>query len=80
MTIQSKTYDSDEEFWNVLTHGIGLVLSIIATIFLVKSNLKLTNWHVLSYSIYGASLILLYFAFLLSFKCQFSDIYIFFQA
>ena len=62
MAIQSKTYDSDEEFWNVLTHGFGLLLSIIATILLVKSSLKLTNWHVLSFSIYGASLILLYFA------------------
>ncbi len=62
MAIQSKTYDSDEEFWNVLTHGFGLLLSIIATIFLVKSSLKLTAWHVLSYSIYGASLIILYFA------------------
>ena len=56
-------YDPKEEKLNVISHGLGLVLSIIALIVLVVSSSKYgSNWHIISFSIYGASLILLYSA------------------
>ena len=63
MSITSRTYDIKEEFWNVLTHGMGLLLSIAATVLLIVfSSLNLSVWHIVSFSIYGASLIILYLA------------------
>ena len=56
------TYSDKEEYWNVLTHGLGLLLSLIASVFLVKIARELTIWHFLSFSIYSASLLLLYTA------------------
>ena len=56
-------YNSTEEKLNVLTHGIGLVLSIVALILLiVHANEMGTTRHILSFTIFGASLILLYSA------------------
>lgn len=61
--IQSKTYDPKEELWNVITHGFGLLLSIGALVILVVyASLYQSIWHIVSFSIYGASLVLLYFA------------------
>ena len=56
-------YSSKEEFWNVFSHGSGLVLSIIAVFLLLEkscdySNLPLT----LSFGVFGISLVLLYAA------------------
>ncbi|MBT8219083.1 MAG: hemolysin III family protein [Bacteroidia bacterium] len=63
MKTVSYKYDHKEEFWNVLTHAFGIVLSVAALSFLViYSSLYLTVWHIVSYSIYGASLVLLYSA------------------
>jgi hemolysin III len=56
-------YDPKEEKLNVLSHGLGLVLSIIALVLLiVYSSTYGSSWHIVSFSIYGASLILLYSA------------------
>jgi hemolysin III len=58
-----KYYDKKEEKLNVLSHGIGLVLSIIALVLLVVyASLEGNSWHIVSFSIYGASLIVLYAA------------------
>lgn len=50
-----------EEVFNSITHGIGALLSIAAlvvlTVFAVK---KGTAWHVVSFSIFGTSMFLLY--------------------
>ncbi|MGX1264043.1 hemolysin III [Rossellomorea marisflavi] len=60
------TYDFDfsnwkEEVANAITHGIGLILSIPALIMLVLFAVdKGSAWHVVSFSIFGASMILLY--------------------
>lgn len=60
------TYDFDfsnwkEEIANAITHGIGLILSIPALIMLVLFAVdKGSAWHVVSFSIFGASMILLY--------------------
>ncbi len=56
-------YDPKEEKLNVISHFIGLILSVIALILLVVYALNYGNsWHVISFSIYGASLIVLYSA------------------
>lgn len=56
-------YDSKEEKLNVITHAIGLILSIVALVLLViYSSLYGSSLHIISFSIYGASLILLYSA------------------
>jgi hemolysin III len=56
-------YERKEEHFNVISHAIGLVLSIIALIFLVVYSVKYgTATHVVSFSIYGTSLIVLYSA------------------
>ncbi|MDF1546266.1 MAG: hemolysin III family protein [Bacteroidales bacterium] len=56
-------YSEKEEKINVLTHGLGLLLSIPALILLVVySSLYGNVWHVISFSIYGSTLVLLYLA------------------
>lgn len=56
-------YPPLEEKINVLTHALGLFLSIIALVLLiVKASLSGTVWHIVSFSIYGTSLIILYTA------------------
>ena len=56
-------YDSKEEKINVISHAIGLVLSIVALVLLVVySSLYGDVWHITSFAIYGASLIVLYSA------------------
>ena len=56
-------YPPFEEKLNVISHGIGFLLSIAALVLLVVyASIYGTVWHVVSYSIYGGSLILLYLA------------------
>ena len=58
-----KFYSPLEERINIISHAIGLVLSIIALVLLVRhANLHGTIWHVVSFAIFGASLISLYAA------------------
>lgn len=52
-----------QEIANSVTHGVGAALSIAALIILVVSaSLKGDIWQIVSFSIYGTSLILLYLA------------------
>lgn len=65
MTAQStKTYrqlSNGEEIVNAITHGIGSLLSIVALIVLIIVAQKHGDiWHLVSFSIYGSTLILLY--------------------
>jgi hemolysin III len=56
-------YHPTEEFLNVASHGLGLVLSVVALVFLVTYAVaEGTVWHVFSFSIYGVSLVVLYSA------------------
>ena len=56
-------YDSLEEKINILTHAIGMFLSIIALVLLLmKSNSVGNIWHVVSFAIFGSSLVILYTA------------------
>lgn len=57
------TYTRKEEIVNAITHGIGAVFSVVALVLLVvMSALDGSAWHVVSFSIYGASMLLLYTA------------------
>ena len=52
-----------EELANAITHGIGALLAIAALVILVVfSSLHGTAWHIVSFTIYGASMIILYVA------------------
>ncbi|SDW06921.1 hemolysin III [Lutibacter oricola] len=56
-------YEPVEEKMNVISHLIGLILSIAALVLLVVfASLEGSAWHIVSFSIYGASLIVLYSA------------------
>jgi len=56
-------YSIKEEIAHSITHGVGIVLSIIGLTVLVTFSSLLGNvWHIVSTSIFGASLILLYTA------------------
>jgi hemolysin III len=50
-----------EEIANAVTHGLGVLLSIAALVLLVAlAAMRGDAWHVVSYAIFGASLIALY--------------------
>ncbi|MBD7967180.1 PAQR family membrane homeostasis protein TrhA [Paenibacillus gallinarum] len=56
------TYTRREEVVNAVTHGIGAVLSVAALVLLiVAASINGTAWHVVSFTIYGISMLLLYF-------------------
>lgn len=55
-------YSKPEEAANALTHGIGAIASIFASIVLVRAALPLGKLALAAYSIFGASLILLFSA------------------
>lgn len=58
-----KYYSKPEEISNVLTHGLGFLLSIPALIFLINLALEkgATN-HLVGYIVFGISMLLLYLA------------------
>ena len=57
----SKRYSKIEEILNGITHGIGAIFGVVAlTILLVLSILKRQPSAIVSFSIYGASIILMY--------------------
>lgn len=63
MKINAKKYPKGEERINVITHAIGFMMSISAlTLLVVFASLKGTVWHIVSFAVYGASLVILYFA------------------
>ncbi|MDX8341136.1 hemolysin III family protein [Draconibacterium sp. IB214405] len=56
-----RTLSLGEEIFNSITHGIGTLLSIAALVLLVVfAAIKGNAWHVVSFSIFGSSLVLLY--------------------
>lgn len=63
MKLDARQYPRTEEILNVITHGLGLLLSIAALVILVVfASIKGNVWHIVSVSIYGASLVTLYLA------------------
>ena len=58
-----KDYSPLEEKINIISHAIGFILSIVALVFLVTHSIKHGDvWSIVSFSIFGASLIILYAA------------------
>ena len=58
-----KTYSPLEEKFNIISHASGFVLSIAASALLVAhATLHGDVWHIVSFSIFGASLMILYAA------------------
>jgi hemolysin III len=58
-----KQYNPQEEQANIISHAIGLVLSLVALVFLVvRAGLYGNAWHIVSVGIFGASLVALYAA------------------
>lgn len=56
-------YPRKEELFNVISHLIGLILSVAALALLVTfASLYGTVWHIVSFSIFGSSMVLLYLA------------------
>jgi hemolysin III len=50
-----------EEVVNAITHGVGIVFSVVALVLLiVLSSIHGTAWHVVSFTIYGVTMLLLY--------------------
>jgi hemolysin III len=55
------TFTKQEEMANSITHGIGALLSISALVILiVYSSLYGTAWHVVSFTIFGVTMLILY--------------------
>ncbi|GGN90597.1 PAQR family membrane homeostasis protein TrhA [Saccharibacillus kuerlensis] len=55
------TYSRREEVANAVTHGIGAVLSIVALVLLIVfATAKGNAWHVVSFTVYGVTMLLLY--------------------
>ncbi len=56
-------YPRTEELLNIITHFIGLILSIAGLVILVVFGAIYGNvWHIVSFSIFGSSMVLLYLA------------------
>lgn len=55
------TFSKGEEIANSITHGIGGLLSIAALVLLIVfSSLYGTAWHVVSFTLFGVTMVLLY--------------------
>ncbi len=56
-----RAYTRGEQIANWVTHGIGLVLSIAGlTLLIVFASLRGTAWHVVSFTVFGLALLILY--------------------
>lgn len=56
-----RAYSRGEEMANWLTHGIGAVLSVVGlTLLIVLASVRGDAWHVVSFTVFGLSLLTLY--------------------
>lgn len=59
----NRKYTTGEEIANAVTHGIGALLALAALVVLViLAATRGTVWHVVSFSVFGSTLVLLYFS------------------
>ncbi len=55
------TFSKGEEIANAVSHGVGALLSIAALVLLIVfSSIYGSAWHVVSFTIYGSTMVLLY--------------------
>jgi hemolysin III len=58
-----RAYTRGEEIANWATHGLGVALSIVGlTLLIIFSSLRGSAWHVVSFTVFGVTLLLLYTA------------------
>lgn len=63
MTEDKRRQSTGEEIANAITHGLGALLAVAGLVVLVVAAVSRGNlWHVTSFAIFGATLVLLYFA------------------
>jgi len=56
-------FSKEEEIANSVTHGIGALLSIAALVILiVQASINGTAWHIVSFTLFGVTMVLLYFS------------------
>ena len=56
-----KFFSVKEEIANSVLHGIGAILSIVFLVLLIVKSVTIgTAWHIVSYTIFGATLLILY--------------------
>jgi hemolysin III len=61
--VEVKHYSPLEEKTNIISHAIGLGLSLVALVLMImRASLYGNAWHIVSVSIFGASLVALYAA------------------
>ncbi|AYV66768.1 hemolysin D [Niallia circulans] len=61
MNFSIKDFSLKEEIANSITHGIGFLLSIPALVMLIINAVETDNpWRIVSFSIFGATMIILY--------------------
>jgi hemolysin III len=61
--MHNRTVSTGEEIANAITHGIGALLAVAALVVLiVMAAIHGSVWHIVSFSIFGATFVLLYFA------------------
>lgn len=54
-------YSKKEEIFNAITHGVGACLAVAGLVILVVlASIKGSVWHVVSFSIFGAMMVILY--------------------
>lgn len=59
----ARVYSRGEEIANWVTHGIGLAASIVGlTLLIVFASLRGDGWHVVSFTVFGLTLLILYTA------------------
>ena len=56
------TFNREKDLVSAGLHALGFALSIAGTVFLLRKGLALSAWHVVSYAVFGATMIGLYAA------------------
>ena len=52
-----------KEPFNTVSHGIGAIFSVVALVLLIKASINpIKPWHIVSFSIFGSGMFLLYTA------------------
>jgi hemolysin III len=60
---ETHTFSKGEEIANAIIHGIGALLSIAALVLLIVYSSKYGNaWHIVSFTLFGVTMMFLYFA------------------